>query len=228
MQSHVREAELLEHFFEYFCRSAIFGWEALCDCTFESEEKEFARWVSGRVHPVENELDWPDVLLPSEGCRIGFYEKLMQRNVDLAKVLPGANAAMDIGQDPTQRPRLRHGSDAGTNLFALLGGSTVWNHLEQRPMMLEEQLRTHMIPTPAHPDIESLPVPCDFVALVDQGLLKPSHIVDGVGNGWHVGIMGSWIMLLLGSLDFGPEAVERPLIAIDSCLSTPTKVPPKR
>ena len=62
-----------------------------------------------------------------------------------------------------------------------------------------------MVPTfmwHASPGAPSIQLPCDFLGLIDDGEVTASTLKSAVGNGWHIGVLASWVMFVLSSVEF--------------------------
>jgi hypothetical protein len=145
----------------------------------------------------------------------------------LAKAMEGYPCVFDLEVTLGCRSRRSVGSNWGSSLFTLVSHGKIWHEQLQRPMTLEEWLGAHLIPTwnnppghhwngPHHAD--SLPVPCDYMKLVNTGQVLPSTLKSAVGNGWHIGILTSWIMFVMASVEFGQNYVR---LVQNPCPQTP-------
>ena len=56
----------------------------------------------------------------------------------------------------------------------------------------------------------------DYMKLVDDGDLSANDVKNMVGNGWHVGSIGSWLMFVLSAVEFHEGlSMPKPLPASD-------------
>ena len=177
------------------------------------------------MHPVgfDEDLIWDDVVLPDEKNRRSGYLMKALDNIVRAKNSPEDVVVADLEQAPGGRPRFKQGH--AVDLFAMLSHGTVWNFLLQRPLLLVEWLHLHLVATAQVPSDGSIPMICDYIGLVDEGKLKPCHIKGGVGNGWHHGSVGSWVMFVLASVEFtSGDPVPRPVSSIEDATDETTTI----
>ena len=147
-----------------------------------------------RVFPADacrDDVTFKDLLLPSHRERLAGYEQKF----------PGM--LYDLEQDPFKRPRVHRMqlgddcSNAGT-LGSLVSHGTLYNSVLERPMAWSEWLRAHcFLPEPT----VDFPQPVNFIEMLKQGHLTPSDIRSLVGNSWHLGIFGAYIMWTLAHLE---------------------------
>ena len=111
-------------------------------------------------------------------------------------------------------------SVGGEALFTLVGHGQLWHSHRERPLLAAEWLSAHAVPLPEYASIigEGHVFPCDFMSLLYSGRLKIGDIHSLVGNGWHIGSLGSWLMFLLASTE-----LEGLVAAVPRSLSTTPK-----
>ena len=199
-----RIAEPLDDYEDIFEAEAMFTFHELFNGSVLQHDIELASTLKRRVAPVDSR-DWLDTLLPLERERRENYLLQNDRDVELAKAVDGDPSVFDLENNPLTRPRRVFGSEHSTPMFCLVSHGTLWNERLMRPMLLEEWLGCHMVPTfmcHASRGAPSLQLPCDFLALVEDGGIKASTLKSAVGNGWHIGVLASWVMFVLSSVEF--------------------------
>ena len=137
--------------------------------------------VKRRVAPIGYEGDWFAVLLFDEQDRLHDYKKKRQRSIDLAVCAPDEPCVVDLSQRPGTQPRMSHGNNA--DLFAFLAHGIPWNMEVERIMTIQDLLATHAIATPHIPGTDwDVPMIVDFLKLIQDNVLKASHVKPAVGN----------------------------------------------
>ena len=191
--------EPLENYLVYFARSCQISSSELW-CHEVDAEKEFERMGQSMALPVSftEELDFCDVLPVYQRDRLGVYREQFQEHVAQARCLPSDHAVYDLERG-SARPAQVYG---GAPLFTLVSHGTLWHDTHMRPLTALEWCMAHGIvadPAVCGPGVEQV---ADYLPLLESNELSRRALKDMVGNGWHVGSVGSWLMFLLGAVEF--------------------------
>ena len=161
-------------------------------------QDEFNRLAEKRVMPVSDDIPFHEVLPPFARARLKGYKKKKQKAVDEAKMLEEDSMACDLERGYA-RPGVSYGKKS---LMTLVSHGTIWHDQINRCLVPEEWLSAHCVPTLGMP-CGSVPVCADYMRLVRDGCIGAHHLRSMVGNGWHIGSVGSWLMYVLAVVEFG-------------------------
>ena len=197
---------------QYFGRTTSLSFDDLFMDNMAVEQQEFDMVASKVVMPVSDEGTWFDTLPVSLRKRKDAYEEEFQQKVRDANALATWAWAADLERGMS-RSALCCGDEA---LFTLVGHGLIWHSQRQRPLLAAEWLSAHGVPLREYSHIIGADhvFPCDFMSLVSSGQLALRDIRSLVGNGWHIGSVGSWLMFMLASTELQPMmTVPRPITA---------------
>lgn len=175
-----------------------FGAETDMDCDmlwsssqacFDEADKEY--YEAHRVSAVGPDVAWAnDIYSPKTKEFLAFYDETRMDHhghVD------------DLEQDPMTRPRRSSFVKGRHTLQSLISHGTLHNARFHKPLASLDWSRAHCIPLDS--DDVGFGLPVKLVDLLFGGVVSPCQLKEAVGLGWHFRQMGSYLMIVLSSVE---------------------------
>ena len=204
--------EPLSTYLQYFGRECAISSSELWALHGTQLEDVFRKMAETKCLPVDDDGVWFYDVLPSyQRERLAAYEAEMEKEIDQAKLLSTDDAVFDLERG-VKRPAITY---AGKPLFTMVSHGTVWHSHHRRPLLLEEWLMAHAIPV-GNGLCGKAEVAADYMQLIDSEHLTSNDLKNMVGNGWHIGSIGSWFMFVLSAVEFHEGlSMPKPLPVVD-------------
>ena len=162
---------------------------------------------------AEHGLDpsaWDAVMLPSQRERLLLYIKKYRLYEIDPKTGLVRHAIVCLNHNPEARARVcMNPSRIGSTLFNLTHHGFLFNTMLNRPLLTLEWAFAHHMINSLHPGMAQNDT-IDLRRIMGQGVVSRTHIRSLVGLGWHEGIMGSWLMFLLASVELKSMFTQMP------------------
>ena len=198
----------LDEYLLYAGAEPIFPVNAFWNCSDDDQAREIEALSTKRVTPVDEDLTWHDVLLPSQRDRKRVYDAQIKTAIRLGKLLPHEPVVYDLDQNPAGgRGRMKFLSVSQKKCFlpTLIQHGVIWNTAHGRQLSAVDMLKVHGWP------IE--PEECKYFGScaswrdnINAGLVSHNQVIAMCGDSWHIPVQGRFLMWLLSVLDLRETA----------------------
>ena len=196
----------------------------------EEDRLEIKEWASKRVHPVDEELRWDDVLLPSHKLRRNDYHRHWRMLQDAGKCAESSNLIADLDQNCKTVFELDDEDDISAGLDhrkrrrkscgcfpTLITHGVAWNYELWRPMGALDWARAHSWPIDKV-EVDHVGAAVNLKDMLMDGRLTHKSLQSLVGDSWAFRAQGMLLMWVISNLEFKSVVTGSP--SRDQCLQT--------
>ena len=210
----------LESYLDFVAARPAINVDEFWSSTLEEQDDEIREFLERRVHPVgigDFGLNWDDIMLPSQKKRRLDYDMEYERKVREGHCFPGEVAIYDLDQQLGSHGRVLVDSIAGrpAKLPTLITHGCWWNRNKQTVLTAVDQLRVHGWPV-TEAEMQEHGTIIDWKAELKNDLLKHKHVVQMMGDSWHIPVQGRFLMFWLSVLQertYTPPTVGLPPVS---------------
>ena len=162
---------------------------------------EYLDYCQKRVAPVKHvDLDFEHIMLPSQKIRLQEYAvKYKLLSEDGGHFV--RHAVVDLDHSPHVRPKICFDPDLlGSKMYCRTSHGFHW-HTRLRKPLLTLQLATGHVIAPSPGYVPGQTCTMDWRYLLNCRKISYGSARSLIGLGWHEGVIGSWVMFLLGSIE---------------------------